>query len=193
MKKSLILSAVCTCLFTVFSITSEAAVVTMQYNGPNFTFALSPLTTSDNVSGSVTFDDSFLDSLGYGTLSASNIFPDPNLLSASFSSGPVSMDMTGQSYNVVMRFVQGELFDWDIWFDDNVKSNAILTSADFLDRLSDKVDLDTTVGSDDGFVDIDCFSCGTIYWSTVVPIPAAIWLFGSGLLGLVGIARYKKS
>ena len=26
-----------------------------------------------------------------------------------------------------------------------------------------------------------------------VPVPAAVWLFGSGLLGLVGIARHKKS
>jgi len=28
---------------------------------------------------------------------------------------------------------------------------------------------------------------------TNVPIPAAVWLFGSGLLGLVGIARRKKA
>jgi hypothetical protein len=28
---------------------------------------------------------------------------------------------------------------------------------------------------------------------TAVPIPAAVWLFGSGLLGLVGIAKRKKS
>ena len=27
----------------------------------------------------------------------------------------------------------------------------------------------------------------------VVPVPAAVWLFGSGLLGLVGIARRKRS
>ena len=26
-----------------------------------------------------------------------------------------------------------------------------------------------------------------------VPVPAAVWLFGSGLLGLVGIARHKKA
>lgn len=28
--------------------------------------------------------------------------------------------------------------------------------------------------------------------ASVVPIPAAIWLFGSGILGLIGISRYKK-
>lgn len=27
----------------------------------------------------------------------------------------------------------------------------------------------------------------------VIPVPAAVWLFGSGLLGLVGVARRKKS
>ena len=27
---------------------------------------------------------------------------------------------------------------------------------------------------------------------STVPVPAAVWLFGSGLLGLVGIARRKK-
>jgi hypothetical protein len=29
--------------------------------------------------------------------------------------------------------------------------------------------------------------------ASIVPLPAAVWLFGSGLLGLVGIARCKKS
>ena len=28
--------------------------------------------------------------------------------------------------------------------------------------------------------------------STVVPVPAAVWLFGSGLIGLIGVARKKK-
>lgn len=32
-----------------------------------------------------------------------------------------------------------------------------------------------------------------IYQSSAVPVPAAIWLFGSGLLGLVGVARRKKA
>ena len=29
--------------------------------------------------------------------------------------------------------------------------------------------------------------------ATVVPVPAAVWLFGSGLIGLIGIARRKKT
>jgi hypothetical protein len=33
---------------------------------------------------------------------------------------------------------------------------------------------------------------GTITPSAV-PVPAAVWLFGSGLLGLVGVARRKKA
>ena len=28
---------------------------------------------------------------------------------------------------------------------------------------------------------------------TIVPLPAAVWLFGSGLLGLVGISRRRKT
>ena len=39
------------------------------------------------------------------------------------------------------------------------------------------------------------FSNGTVVEVDVqvIPVPAAVWLFGSGLLGLVGIARRKKA
>ncbi|MCG6936681.1 MAG: hypothetical protein LJE83_00715 [Gammaproteobacteria bacterium] len=35
------------------------------------------------------------------------------------------------------------------------------------------------------------FTSGAIINPTVVPVPAALWLFGSGLLGLVGVARRR--
>jgi len=42
-----------------------------------------------------------------------------------------------------------------------------------------------------------CCSGGSLFWDdvslTAVPVPAAVWLFGSGLLGLIGIARRRKS
>jgi len=33
----------------------------------------------------------------------------------------------------------------------------------------------------------------TTFETTVVPVPAAVWLFGSGLIGLIGFARRKKA
>jgi hypothetical protein len=42
-----------------------------------------------------------------------------------------------------------------------------------------------------------CCSGGSLFWDdvslTAVPVPAAVWLFGSGLLGLVGVARRRRS
>ena len=34
---------------------------------------------------------------------------------------------------------------------------------------------------------------GWFYQTSAVPVPAAVWLFGSGLLGLIGVARRKKA
>ena len=33
----------------------------------------------------------------------------------------------------------------------------------------------------------------SMYFTSRIPVPAAVWLFGSGLLGLIGVARRKKS
>ena len=39
----------------------------------------------------------------------------------------------------------------------------------------------------------DWLAIDNVTYSTVVPIPSAVWLFGSGLIGLIGIARRKKT
>ncbi len=36
-------------------------------------------------------------------------------------------------------------------------------------------------------------SSGHLYTTSTIPVPPAVWLFGSGLLGLIGIARRKKA
>ena len=40
---------------------------------------------------------------------------------------------------------------------------------------------------------LDTGETGFAYGGTVVPVPAAVWLFGSGLLGLFGVARRKRA
>lgn len=48
----------------------------------------------------------------------------------------------------------------------------------------------TTSGVDYESVTAGGFASFTV---TAIPVPAAIWLFGSGLLGLAGISRHQKS
>ena len=69
-----------------------------------------------------------------------------------------------------------------------IKIHSILNTADADARLFSVLN----IGSYYDTTDI----AGEVYadWQKVsaVPIPAAAWLFGSGLLGLIGIARRKK-
>ena len=39
----------------------------------------------------------------------------------------------------------------------------------------------------------DCSGSNSCSAVSAVPVPAAVWLFGSGLLGLAGLARRKTS
>ena len=76
-----------------------------------------------------------------------------------------------------------------IAFDENDALYAIRTTGDALITI----DIDTltysTIGGDIGG-DVRGMAFVT---PSAVPIPSALWLFGSGLLGLVGIARRKKA
>ncbi|TCK17584.1 putative secreted protein [Thiogranum longum] len=46
---------------------------------------------------------------------------------------------------------------------------------------------------DDSFNFVNATWTGITLTPTAVPVPAAVWLFGSGLLGLVGVARRKAA
>jgi hypothetical protein len=44
-----------------------------------------------------------------------------------------------------------------------------------------------------GFMDTGIIYDNLNFDAAVIPVPAAVWLFGSGLLGLVGVARRRKA
>ena len=69
-----------------------------------------------------------------------------------------------------------------------VFDNSLVIAADILvsPELADALGSPGFAGTDAGMALVDARS-------TVVPIPAAVWLFGSGLLGLAGIARRKMT
>lgn len=58
-------------------------------------------------------------------------------------------------------------------------------------RLTD--DPDEGQQGSGGTIGADIDAVGAISSAPPIPIPAAVWLFGSGFLGLIGIARRKKS
>lgn len=43
------------------------------------------------------------------------------------------------------------------------------------------------------YPDVVTYTDGEVTVVSAVPVPAAVWLFGSGLLGLVGVARRRRS
>lgn len=82
------------------------------------------------------------------------------------------------------------------------------TFYDYTDQLSDQTSvwfdyygygygwdgvLDYTATATNGFLDLDSIYVYLDYQPAIVPVPAAVWLFGSGLIGLVGVARRKKA
>ena len=45
----------------------------------------------------------------------------------------------------------------------------------------------------DGILDAQLTTSLPLFTVTAVPVPTAAWLFGSGLIGLIGVARRKKA
>ena len=79
---------------------------------------------------------------------------------------------------------------------DEVGNNA--TGGGFEESNFFFLDTNATAYNFTGEFDLLCADKGCVSelyntWSPAVPMPATAWLFGSGLIGLIGVARRKKS
>jgi hypothetical protein len=179
-KTAIALVAILTMLFGMQ--TSHAALVSFSITGevlagddgffPN-DFGLD---TGDFITATGFFDDSVLSS-GTGTVS--------------FGSG------SGNSMTInvgTVTFTASDDSGFGSGFPKLVFSSNLLQDFDFTASTP------TTFNSNGLFFDDIGGNYGDMFgeWSdtvslTPVPVPAALWLFGSGLIGLAGVARRKKS
>lgn len=126
-----------------------------------------------DVAGDISYGyDFILDVAGSGTIS--NVIGGDSDLGDVFGSGwrQFGGSPYGEEGNSVLAFS----FDFFAGAGSSLLISGSYTNIDFLDE---------TIASS---------TIGTVAAvPVVVPVPAAVWLFGSGLIGLIGIARRKKS
>lgn len=117
-----------------------------------------------------------------------------NVLSASGNTATLDFSGWGVTWNGIAAINMGG----GAW-GSNANGVADITCAvDCADGDTYTLDYTATVplGDPSGFggVKYNLHLVGTIGTAvSAVPVPAAVWLFGSGLLGLVGVARRKKA
>ncbi len=105
------------------------------------------------------------------------------------------------SYNVTLEafteaLVAGDsaLADAGVDFLDDLGAVDILATVDAVDGSTDSFALNGIFAFDlaDGGFNLITGTVDSSGEANAVPVPAAVWLFGSGLLGLVGVARRKQ-
>ena len=85
---------------------------------------------------------------------------------------------------------------WDLapgsyWVSFEVRSGQTLSTG--MVTPSTNPLLNEAINNTGEWIGSDSLELGIRIEGSVVPIPAAVWLFGSGLLGLIGVARRKKT
>ena len=207
MKESRLLGAVCACLFTLLSMSSEAAIIdfdSLEVANSNFNFIGSGIYSEDGFSITGTpmyyngqFNDNYyagsaglyLQGAGAVTTlqhSASNVFSIDSIGLSFFRDGGTSPLVTFTGYlsggGTVTQSFQPLSFGFADFFFDSGFTN--LTSLSWNQGPNG--------GNGHQFDNIVLFD-STVSIASTVPIPAAVWLFGSGLLGLAGMTRRKKA
>ena len=153
--------------------------------------ATNPTPTCDNTGENPGIDQAwgFFGNTGMTqSTSATNILSDDG-------AGNVTIDFSG--FGVTWNGIANIPMNSGAW-DGNAEGVAGLTCAvDCAENDTFTLYYSATVPAGDpsnfGGVKYNYYLTGTIGAVAAVPVPAAVWLFGSGLVGLAGVARRRKS
>jgi hypothetical protein len=188
MNKSRILGAVCVYALVVLSSTSQAAVIN-PINNLNIDGTLYNVTFHTGVSFNALWDgnDDGVFGGGGSVFSSEPTFWNDSTGAASVTDAiMLYLGTTGETTATYDGFLvpYGSLL------------GGLSAGQEGIRSMTDEANtsLITDVADSRNYVD-NASVLGRPYASfeaVAVPVPAAIWLFGSGLLGLIGIARRKK-
>lgn len=185
-----IIGAVCTCVFLCSASIAQAA--TVSFSNTSVTAGVGDIFTLD-----VVMDFTGDPTLGGGT----DIFYDASVLSFQsfdFSTATLILDpFLSRSPDVLSNELEGLAFGdffgltgpgvvGTLTFQAIAVGDILLTMAVTSEPLKGGEFISATT-----FVDSQAVTFGTARVS-IVPVPAAVWLFGSGLLGLVAVARKNR-
>lgn len=194
MKNLRLLGVVCACLFTlIFSHTGHAASVLYDYIGNDFTSnnTTKPLCTTPGQTGCLSYITASIElstALGINEM-LMPITPD----AWSISDGLTTI--TNLTADFSLSFLQagtdatGNIDKWDFVVVRNVPTLIGELSYIQTQNASSPGEQDVTAYFS-GATDLASVSKNSGSWTmSTVPLPGAIWLFGSGLLGLFGLSR----
>ena len=162
-------------------------------------FSANSATVTHNLTGTVVTPGDFFGETGIGSFSYDDaVIKGPGSQSIdAFSSLSIDLTIFGQTFtesddiggSARLKFNDGEPIHLDF----------------LIAELPDPPGFNTVAIDEPGVIAIDIFepASGNLRPVTggfefdikveAVPIPAAVWLFGSGLIGLIGVARRKKA
>ena len=223
MKKSRLLGAVCASIFSIVILPSQAAVIFDNFSGTSaenyneqnrsvgFTWGtvlnvLSTTLVNDialryRANNDMNLTLGIWDSALGGQYGSLNWAPNGNTLlfsqKQSITTG-ATLDYITFS-GVDFTFLENHRYDIGVWGD----TGSLYGSWDYTNGSSnvntaqgpfESINTNANIrpfSSDEGYAGVDPHI--QLITTSTVPIPAAVWLFGSGLLGLIGIARRKKA
>ena len=143
------------------------------------------------------------------TLSNSNLSGCVSTLATDLECNPAGINLMDNEDDTIRLFsLDADVYGFDVIVDSSglppydtsdIGSANVLLNGDFVGILSTASPSVSAVFADPSLtqviqiVNTDAALLNYDFITTPVPVPAAAWLFGSGLLGLIGFARRKKA
>jgi len=132
------------------------------------------------VNGQAVYSDATLTGIGDELI----IFETPDAFSIQI--GTLSLNASddvdfGSGFAPGVRYFDGEFQEFEFFYEETIGSTTYGVGL-FEEFEIGEDNIDDPVVIHTGLINV-----------SIVPLPAAVWLFGTGLIGLIGVARRKKS